>query len=114
MRVVFQIPSKNIDEVFPSLDNTPPNHLAYVEWFTPIPTTPDPKHLMYKVSRLVRDGQRSASIIPVESILCSVHLLPRFGAVTRPSELSTFTALDRCHSFYINPFADMYHYLLFG
>ena len=111
--MVFQIPNKTIKDVFPSPDSTPPNHLAYVEWFSTIPTTPDPKNLMYKVSRVVRNGQRSASIIPVESILASVHLLPRLAA-TRPGELNTHTVLDQCHSFYINPFTDVYNYLIFG
>src|SRR5713101_4507290 len=50
-RVVFKIPDNKIDAVFPSLDTRPPSHLVYVEWFTPIPTRPEPKHQMYKVSR---------------------------------------------------------------
>ena len=114
VHVVFQIPSITINAVFPSPENRPSDHLAYVEWFSPIPATPDPKHLLYKVSRLVRDGRRSASIISVKSILCSVHLLPRFGSVSSPADWNSFTVLDQCQSFYINPFTDVYHYLTFG
>ena len=113
VRVVFQIPNNKIDQVFPSPDTRPPLYLAYVEWFTPIPARPDPKHRMYKVSRSIQNGQRNAAIIPVESIVCSVHLLPRFGPA-RPQEWNTFTVLEECHSFYINPFTDMYSYLTFG
>jgi hypothetical protein len=110
----LRVSSRVIDNVFPSPDNRPSNHLAYVEWFSPIPATPEPKHSMYKVSRVIQDRRRSASIIPVEAILASVHLFPRFGAVTTPSEFSTSTVLDHFQTFYINPFSDAYHYMLFG
>ncbi|KAF8262114.1 hypothetical protein EI94DRAFT_1886708 [Lactarius quietus] len=50
VRVVFEIPNKLIREVFPSSDIVlmPPEHLAYVEWFSPIPINPGPHHLLYK------------------------------------------------------------------
>ena len=113
VRVVFQIPNNRIDVVFPSPDIRPPLYLAYVEWFTPIPARPDPKHHMYKVSRSIQNGQRNVAIIPVESVVCSVHLLPRFGPAV-PREWNNFTVLEESHSFYINPFTDMYSYLTFG
>ena len=81
VRVVFKIPNNKIDDVFPMLDTRPPTLLAYVEWFSPIPATPNPKHLMYKVSRSIQGGRWRASIVPVDSIACSVHLLPRFGPI---------------------------------
>ena len=108
VRVMFQIPRRAINEVAPSLDTSP--HLAYVEWFSPLAAAPDPKHRMYKVTRVTQNGHRSASIIRVDSILSSVHLFPRFGATT-PQEWNTFTVLDQCNSFYINPFADIDSYL---
>ena len=107
---MFQIPRRAINEVAPVLDTSP--HLAYVEWFSPLAATPDPKHRMYKVTRLIQSGRRSASIIRVDSILSSVHLFPRFGATT-PREWNTFTVLDQCNSFYVNPFADIDSYLQF-
>lgn len=73
---------------------------------------PEPKHLMYKVSRMMSQGCRCADIIPVESILRSVHLIPRFGPVM-PKEWNTFTVLDQCHTFYVNPFTDVRSYLTF-
>jgi hypothetical protein len=111
--VVFQIPDNKIDEVFLSPDISLPSHLAYIEWFTPIPARPEPKHQMYKVSRSLVNGRRNASIIPVDSIICSVHLFPRFGP-DLPQDWNSFTVLDKSHSFYINPFADMYSYLMFA
>ncbi len=112
MRVVFEIPTNKIDEVFHSLDVRPPKYLAYVEWFSPIPAAPEPKSLMYKVTRLTQGGRRSACIIPVDSIVGSVHLLPRFGPIV-PRGWNTFTVLDKCQSFYINPFTNNQSYLTF-
>ena len=94
----------------PSLNTTPPIHLAYVEWFSPLSATPDPKHLMYRVSRLTQGGERRAGIIPVSWILCSVHLLPCFGPVV-PRDWSSFTVLDQCQTFYLNPFTDVQSYI---
>jgi len=94
--------------VAPSLDTSP--YLAYVEWFSPLSAAPDRKHKMYKVTRSIQNGRRSASIIQVDSILGSVHLFPRFGATT-PQEWNTFTVLDHCNTFYVNPFAHIDSYL---
>ena len=113
VRVVFQLPKKTIQEVCPSLDTSPPTHLAYVEWFSPLTTTPDPKHLMYRVSRLTQGGERRAGIIPVDWIRCSVHLLPRFGPVV-PHDWNSFTVLEQCQTFYLNPFTDVESYITFA
>ncbi|KAN0132050.1 hypothetical protein V8E53_010087 [Lactarius tabidus] len=118
VRVVFQLPKKAIPEVFPGLDeDAAPTHLAYVEWFSPIPSVPDANHQMHRVSRLVHNGRRRASIIPVNSIASSIHLFPRFchtGTGTSiPPEWNTYSVIELCHSFYINPFSDRDTYLLF-
>jgi len=110
--MVFQIPEQYFKEVFPSTNATSLTHLAYVEWFTPLLAVPEPKHLMYKVSRMMSQGKRCADIIPVDSILRSVHLIPKFGPVT-PQEWNTFTVLNQCHTFYVNPFTDVRSYLTF-
>jgi len=111
VRVVFELPNRVIPEVFSTLD-TPPKHLAYVEWFTSLLARPDPKHGMYRVSRLTENSRRSASVITIESIIRSVHLIPQFGPVM-PQEWNSFTVLERCNSFYVNPFADVHSYLTF-
>ena len=108
--MVFQIPHRVIDQVSSLLDTMPPTYLAYVEWFTPLPSTPDPKHLMYRVSRSTQNGCRNVSIIQVDQILCNVHLIPRFGPIT-PQEWNSFTVLDQCQTFYVNPFTDRNSYL---
>ncbi|KAH8991902.1 hypothetical protein EDB86DRAFT_3065110 [Lactarius hatsudake] len=113
--VVFQLPNKAILEVFPLLDTVvtaPPTHLAYVEWFSPIPARPDANQLMYRVSRLMHNGHRRASIIPVSSVISSIHLFPHFGHRI-PLEWNTYSVLELCHTFYVNPFSDRDTYLRF-
>ncbi|KAN0141466.1 hypothetical protein V8E53_000711 [Lactarius tabidus] len=112
VRVVFQILSKVIHDIFPGSDTTLPQHLAYVEWFSSIPANPGSNHLLYKVTRLTHRGWRCASIIPVDAILHSVHLLPIFGQPT-PQEWNMFLVLELCNAFYINPFSDCESYMIF-
>lgn len=109
VRVVFQIPSKVIHNVFL---NDAPTHLAYVEWFSPLSPSPDTNHLMYKVSRLTLGGHRRATIIPVDSIISSIHLIPRFGPAV-PQDWNSFSVLEKCHTFYVNCFSDRSNYLKF-
>ncbi|KAH9169516.1 hypothetical protein EDB89DRAFT_1463940 [Lactarius sanguifluus] len=67
---------------------------------------------MYRVSRLMHNGHRRASIIPVSSIISSIHLFPHFDHRI-PQEWNTFSVLELCHTFYINPFSDRDTYLRF-
>jgi hypothetical protein len=113
VRVVFNIPNRVTKLVFPSDDITPPKHLAYIEWFSPLPGTPDPVNKMYKVSRMFHDGMRRASILPVEAILCSIHLFPRLSP-NSPQDWVLSSILEHCQSFYVNPFSDRNSYLTFA
>ncbi|KAF8257398.1 hypothetical protein EI94DRAFT_1774481 [Lactarius quietus] len=108
--VVFQLPTKVIDNIFPGW--SAPIHLAYVEWFSPLSTTWDPNHQLHRVTRLMHGGRQRAMVIPVESILGSVHLFPRFGLTTTP-HWSSFSVLEQCTAFYVNPFSDRQNYLRF-
>ncbi len=111
--MVFQIPNKVIGDVFLRGDSDPPTHLAYAEWFSPLSPSRDQSHLMYKVSRLTPGGRRRATIIPVKSIVGSVHLLPRFGPAV-PQNWNSFSVLELCNTFYVNPFSDRDNYLRFA
>ncbi|KAJ7845692.1 hypothetical protein B0H14DRAFT_969847, partial [Mycena olivaceomarginata] len=83
VRVVFSLGSRHLRNLFlPGI--VPPKHLAYVEWFSPF-TNPEPDHLMYRINRSVKDGERLVSIVPVGNIRRSVHLLPKFGPVAPPA-----------------------------
>ncbi|TFK66936.1 hypothetical protein BDN72DRAFT_822925 [Pluteus cervinus] len=91
---------------------TCPSHLAYVEWFSPFPRQPDASHRMYKITRsYAADGIRLVSTIPVSDILCSVHLLPKFGA-DAPREWLSSNVLEKCDQFFVNPFTSSHVFRL--
>ena len=92
--------------------NHPPRHLAYVEWFTPFQSNPEPKSGLYKVSRSIQHGAHIVSITPVMNITQSIHLSPLPG-VNIPREWTSDTVLEECHNFLVNSFSDRYTYLLF-
>lgn len=68
---------------------------------------------MYKVSRLTHGGRRRAAVIPVDSIIGSVHLIPRFGPAM-PQDWNSFSVLEQCSTFYVNSFSDRNNYLRFS
>jgi hypothetical protein len=72
---------------------TPPKYLAYVEWFSQFSAQPNKVHGMYKVQCSYKDGDKHTSVIAVESIYWSAHLIPQFGASV-PREWSSFNVLE--------------------
>ncbi|KAJ7429776.1 hypothetical protein B0H11DRAFT_1766431, partial [Mycena galericulata] len=108
VRVVFTLPERLAKTILP-LTTIPPKYLAYVEWFSAFKPQPEPHHLMYKVSRVIKNGDRLASIIPVDNIRRSIHLLPKFGPIA-PPEWRSYNVLDSCPVFFANPFTDRHIY----
>jgi len=93
----------------------PPMYLAYIEWFSPLSALPDANSQMYKVTKLAHknhDSRQSVAIIPIDSILCSIHLFPQFKSPT-PQYWDTFSVLEQCNAFWVNPFSDRYNYLMY-
>ncbi|KAJ3797788.1 hypothetical protein GGU11DRAFT_666105, partial [Lentinula aff. detonsa] len=44
-------------------------------------TAPDVNHGLFKVSRCNVDGGRLASVVDINRIIRSVHLIPKFGQI---------------------------------
>ncbi|KAJ7859622.1 hypothetical protein B0H14DRAFT_3084916 [Mycena olivaceomarginata] len=105
VRVVFSLTERIRGLIFPA--EKPPVHLAYVEWFSKFPNTPEPNHRMYKISR---PDERYASIIPVANIRRSVHLFPQFGPVA-PCDWTSENVLEWCKKFYVSPWSDRHAYI---
>ncbi|KAJ6528339.1 hypothetical protein DFH09DRAFT_1327742 [Mycena vulgaris] len=108
VRVVFSLKPHHIQGLF-AHGVSPPQHLAYVEWFSSFKPQPEPHHLMYKVKRSLKDGDRMASIVPVANIRRSVHLLPKFGPIAPPHWTSA-NVLEECPTFFVNCFSDRHIY----
>ncbi|KAI9455522.1 hypothetical protein F5148DRAFT_984720 [Russula earlei] len=88
----------------------PAEYLVYVEWFTPFEPSLKPNHFLYKISKHCVWGEQQASIVPVELIHQSVHLLPKFGPVAL-EEWKSSNVLDLCDTFYVNTFSKRLTYV---
>lgn len=93
-----------------SANRQPPTYLAYIEWFKLCGPSPKPNHLLYRVQRSKdSNGFHLASIIPVDAIKQSIHLIPQFGPVA-PRHWQTDNVLDLCKFFYVNSFFNRQSY----
>lgn len=102
IRVVFSLPDHEA--------RAPSERLAYVEWFSAF-TSPESDHGMHRLKRSMEGGERVASIVPVSSIRRSTHLFPKFGPVV-PEDWTSDNVLEKCSTFYLNPFADRNAYFI--
>ena len=80
---------------------------ALVRWFDHIADHPDELTGMWMVSPSVLDnGSQNLAVIPLDSIVCSAHLLPIFGHEDVPEHINFHNSLDIYRGFYVNRFAD--------
>jgi hypothetical protein len=106
VRVIFKIPKGEMADLFPNPSDRP-QHLAYIDWYTDFPRHSEPYHRQFKVSPAPAPGGGNlASIVPVTSIVSSVHLLPRFGSTPCNRDWTTSNVLDQCTQFFVNSFGD--------
>ncbi|KAM6495003.1 hypothetical protein JOM56_009626 [Amanita muscaria] len=112
IRVVFTLGSVALKHLFGNCED-PPQHLAYVEWFTPFRASPEPDTMLYKIERSCQGNARLASIIPVSHIAQSIHLSPLPSGREMPREWNSNNILDNCRSFLVNTFSDTRTYLKF-
>lgn len=114
LRAVFSLKPDPQSRLFPAGYHVP-DQLAYVEWFKQFPARPERNHLMYRISKAYRDapqGFREAAVVPLEDIKRTLHLYPVFGPIA-PREWTSDTVLEKCNSFYVNPFVDNYsHHMI--
>ncbi|KAJ3806989.1 hypothetical protein F5876DRAFT_90804 [Lentinula aff. lateritia] len=109
VRVIFSLPPDKLDTLIPS-DIPPPQHLAYVTWFTKFTVNPEPATGLYRVKRDIEaSGLCTASIVALDSIVCSAHLFPQWGGSV-PPEWTSETVLDHTPSFLLNTFKDEHTY----
>ncbi|KAG1854255.1 hypothetical protein F4604DRAFT_1883347 [Suillus subluteus] len=108
VRVVFTLTSHAAAALFCTPAKAP-THLAYVELFTPF-GQPEANHGLYKISCIICNGERLASIIDISDICRSVHLIPKFSPVV-PREWTSSTVLELCSSFFVSSFSDRHAYL---
>jgi hypothetical protein len=102
--IVFSHIAHHSEGLFPP-GHYPPQHLAYLKWFSAFPAQLEASHLMYKLKRSLKDGEGLASIIPLDNICRSVHLLPKFGTVG-PAHWTSSHVLKECSALYVNYFTD--------
>ncbi|KAI0058305.1 hypothetical protein BV25DRAFT_1919501 [Artomyces pyxidatus] len=111
VRMVFRLSETASEHTFDP-EVTAPDHLAYVEWFTKFKPAPEDNHEMYRIARAYENQgeRRMVSILPVNKLVRSVHLIPRFGPEAA-RDWTSGNVLELCEAFYVNSFTDRHTYL---
>ena len=104
MQVIFSILPQAISKLFMK-EHPPPRYLAYVEWFSNFNCAPHPHHMLHQAKRSYKNGDRLATIIPLNNIRRSIHLFPKFGK-QKPATWTSNNVLDLCDTFFVNIFSD--------
>ena len=91
IRVIFTLPSH--------LSNFP-HPLAYVHWFTPIHIWDDAIG-MYHMGHSTQNHRPHATVVSIEHIVQSCHLLPHFGSSPMPHLWLNGQVLDMASDFYL-------------
>jgi hypothetical protein len=79
--------------------------LAYIEWFRPF-RRPESTTGMFLVTRASRNECPVAGIIPLDHIVGTCHLVPRFGTSADASWTHENILMD-CKRFYLNPWINI-------
>ncbi|KAF8993939.1 hypothetical protein BDQ17DRAFT_1252297, partial [Cyathus striatus] len=80
---------------------------ALVNWFQCTSNEPDPVTGLWQVKpEFDASGQCTLSIIHVDAIVCSTHLLPFFGWSSLPENFHFSLSLDVFRSYFVNKYVD--------
>jgi hypothetical protein len=111
IRVVFSVSKAAQANLFQT--RPAPDYLAYVEWFTPFRREPEARSGMYRVARAFLGDFRLVEVIPLTSIVQSIHLIPLPGETIIRNWMSN-TIIEECCNFIVNSFSDRCTYVLFN
>jgi hypothetical protein len=106
VRVLFDLPAHFLPESSTLQTRSTPTQLAYVEWFKPFHHR-DLLTGMFRLSRAMRSGLPLSEIVPLDRIVGSVHLVPRFGTTT-DRRWSHNSVLEQCSSFLLNDWISLH------
>lgn len=110
IRVIFSLPN-HFTRYYWTDPSDRPVYFAYVQWFLELKADKTETHGLYSVTRSVDEkGEPLASIIPLNRVRRSVHLIPKFGSAPVRREWSKETCIEHCNTFYVNSFSDRHAY----
>lgn len=118
VKVIFTLPRKLSGINYggaPTPSYWPQEPLVYLEWYSPLASSPDPTHRMYTVKKAApsANGVLQGKIVPVSQIRQSCHLCPQFPAGPQgvvPPEWTTDNVLDLATHFHLNNWGSKYAY----
>ena len=79
---------------------------ALLEWFETVGDSADPVTGMWVVKHEMADNQHSMSLVSIDTIVRSTHLLPVFGGDNIPHGFDFTQSLDAFEQYYVNHFID--------
>ncbi|RXW12546.1 hypothetical protein EST38_g13308 [Candolleomyces aberdarensis] len=81
---------------------------AVVEWFKKVGRTPDPTTGMWVVKPDMSSSERDVTVVHIDSILRSAHLLPVYGSryPLIPPNFKHSLSLDCFNAYYVNKYID--------
>lgn len=111
--MIFKLPLTIYDGLRDAPIQWPKTPLAYVEWYSKVPASPDAVHGMYAIKKVKprTDGTISGSIIPLSQIRQTCQLQPYWtGPHVDSSTYTTDNVLDVSDNFVLNNWTSMHAY----
>ncbi|KAF8905579.1 hypothetical protein CPB84DRAFT_1625246, partial [Gymnopilus junonius] len=114
LKVIFRLPDliPAPGAPIPAPEAWPKVPLAYVEWYTRLPSEPSVQHGMYRISKPKPEasGHLPGEVLPVTSIRQSCMLFPVFKEAADQNQWNSTNVLDTAESFLVNNWVSKYCY----